>query len=316
MVNSSWFIVRRQKKSATNCELRTANQSGQAVIILLLVMVLALAIGLSVIGRSVTEISTSTKTEDSSRAFSAAEAGIERLLQLAPQSGSGTAGSIDFSNQSQAQGLQWTADLPKPGLALEYPPFGKESFAQFWLANPLTLASAYNLDSFDIYFGDPMQDYSAITGKPDNQPAIEVSVVLYAPSGSSYYSKSYFFDSKNDRAGAGGNNFSSCNLGPSPIGTNAYSELRSFYCKATVTGYKNNPGDVPIMVRARMLYTSTSHPAAIHPASGGSFPFQASVFQSTGVSGGVARNLQIFQQKWVLPQIFDYALFSAGDLSK
>lgn len=291
-------------------------EGGQAVIILLLVMVLALAIGLSVIGRSVTEIATSTKTEDSSRAFSAAEAGIERLLQLDPQSGSGTAGSIDFSNQSQAQGLEWTADLPKPGLALEYPPFGKESFAQFWLANPDTLETVYNLDSFDIYFGDPTQDYSAISGKPENQPAIEVSVILFAPSQSNYFSKSYFYDSKNDRAGAGGNNFSTCNLGPSPIGTNAYSELRFFYCKATVSGYKNSPQDVPIMVRARMLYTSTSHPAAIYPASGRPFPFQASIFKSTGLSGGVARNLQIFQQKSVLPQIFDYALFSAGELNK
>lgn len=291
-------------------------ESGQAVIILLLVMVLALAIGLSVIGRSVTEISTSTKTEDSSRAFSAAEAGIERLLQLDPQSGSGMAGTIDFSNQSQAQGLQWNADLPRPGVALEYPPFGKESFAQFWLANPSTLASGYNLDSFDIYFGDPNQDYSAVTGKPDNQPAIEVSIVLFSPSDSGYYSKSYFYDSKNDRAGAGGNNFSLCSLGPSPIETNAYSSLRSFYCKATVTGYKSSPEDMPVMVRARILYTSTSHPAAIRPASGGSFPYQANVLKSTGVSGGVARSLQIFQQKFVMPQIFDYALFSAGDLNK
>lgn len=291
-------------------------ESGQAVIILLLVMVLALAIGLSVIGRSVTEISTSTKTEDSSRAFSAAEAGIERLLQMNPQSGSGIAGSIAFSNQSQAQALEWSANLPKPGMALEYPPFGKESFAQFWLANPDTLASVYNLESFDIYFGDPTQDYSAVTGKPDNQPAIEVSVILFSPPGSSYFSKSYFYDSKGDRAGAGGNNFSSCSLGPSPIETNAYSQLRSFYCKATVAGYKNSPQDIPIMVRARMLYTNISHPAAIRPVSGGSFPVQASILKSTGSSGGIIRNLQIFQQKSVMPQIFDYALFSAGDLSK
>lgn len=297
------------------------SQSGQVVIVLLLVMVLALAIGLSVIGRSVTEISTSTKTEDSSRAFSAAEAGIERLLQLDPQLGSGTAGSITFSNQSQAQGLEWSADLPRPGVALEYPAFGKESFAQFWLANPDTLASGYNLGSFDVYFGDPMQDYSAATGKPNNQPAIEVSVVLSSPSGSSYYSKSYFYDSNSDRAGAGGNNFETCKARNQTIETNSYSQGRLFYCMVTVPPqpvitYKNTPGDIPIMVRARMLYTSTSHPAAIAPASGGSLPVQASVFKSTGVSGGVQRSLQIFQQKSVMPQIFDYALFSAGDLNK
>ncbi len=286
-------------------------ESGQVVIILLLVMVLALAIGLSVIGRSINEISTSTKTEDSTRAFSAAEAGIERLLY----SGSGGTNSITFSNQSQTKNLEYNSDLPRAQTALEYPPFGKESFAQFWLANPENLSAAYTQGSFDLYFGDGTADY---TSKPDNQPAIEVKVIIYSPSGSGYYSKAYFYDSKNDRAG--GNSFDTCKAKNQTIDTNT-SAGRLFYCAVSVPPgvgavYKENANDIPVMVRARMLYSNISHPLALKPTGSGSLPFQAVIYKSTGVAGDTQRTLSIFQQKLVMPQIFDYALFSAGDLSK
>ncbi|KKT82379.1 MAG: hypothetical protein UW79_C0007G0001, partial [Candidatus Yanofskybacteria bacterium GW2011_GWA2_44_9] len=116
---------------------------GQVIIILLLVVVIALGVGLTVVGRSITEISTSTKTEDSTRAFSAAEAGIERALSESYNAGGAGVGGVgniplnstDLTNQSQFK-ADWNPQLPEPRVALEYPPFGKESFAQFWLADP------------------------------------------------------------------------------------------------------------------------------------------------------------------------------------
>ena len=56
-------------------------EKGQIILILLLVMTVALGVGLTIVQRSLTDISTSTKVEQSSRAFSAAEAGIEKALQ-------------------------------------------------------------------------------------------------------------------------------------------------------------------------------------------------------------------------------------------
>lgn len=54
--------------------------SGQAVVIVVVGMVIALTIGLSIAARSIINLQTTTEEEISQRAFSAAEAGIERAL--------------------------------------------------------------------------------------------------------------------------------------------------------------------------------------------------------------------------------------------
>src|SRR3989338_5751978 len=54
---------------------------GQIVLILVLITVVGLTIGLSLISRTITDIRISSQIEQSSRAFSAAEAGIETALR-------------------------------------------------------------------------------------------------------------------------------------------------------------------------------------------------------------------------------------------
>lgn len=315
------------------------DQKGQVVIILLLVVVLALAIALSVIGRSVTEVSTATKAEDSSRAFSAAEAGIEKALLQSPMPGVGIGGTVAIdssalSNQSQAQ-VSWNPQLPQARTALEYPPFGKESFAQFWLASPVTLASYYvptSQPTFNIYFGDsqPGTDSNYYTNNPGDKPAIEVNVV-YQNGSNGYAAYRQLYDSDSQRATENGwSNNQGCLTSPASTITNDYSSSRLFYCKITAGAYPQGvtgtttvgatSGIYPIMVRVRVLYSGLSHPVAVEPvgscALGCSLPPQVSVFRSVGSAGDVQRRLQVFQQSSVMPQIFDYALFSAGSLNK
>ena len=52
-------------------------QKGQILLLVVLVMTIALTIGLSLATRTITDIRTTTEEENSQRAFSAAEAGIE-----------------------------------------------------------------------------------------------------------------------------------------------------------------------------------------------------------------------------------------------
>ena len=59
-------------------------RSGQILILILLVMVVVLAIGLSVASRNITNLRTATQTEQSQRAFSAAEGGVESVLSQIP----------------------------------------------------------------------------------------------------------------------------------------------------------------------------------------------------------------------------------------
>jgi len=294
-------------------------QKGQIVIILLLVMVVALAIALSVVSRSVSEISTASKTEDSSRAFSAAEAGIEKILKKT----SGSNLSLTLDNQSSVD-ASWDANLPQATKALEYPAFGKESFAQFWLSKPSDLASFYTADNFDVYFGDVSQNYDLATGgQPEDQPAIEVNIILKAVDGS-YYSRKYFYDSwsLSPATGRNTNGFNGCTnksaTGTVTVSTNNYTSPRPFYCRVVVPpsgGYKTNVNDQPIMVRVRILYTKTSHPVALKPTSG-SLPVQAGAFTSKGTAGNIQRTIQVFKIAKIMPPIFDYVLFSTNSITK
>src|SRR3990167_6518831 len=55
-------------------------KSGQILILVLLIVVVSLAVGLSVASRNLTNLRISTQTQESQRAFSAAEGGVEDVL--------------------------------------------------------------------------------------------------------------------------------------------------------------------------------------------------------------------------------------------
>lgn len=297
------------------------NQTGQIVIIMLLIMVVTLGIGLSVIGRSTTEISTATKTENSSRAFSAAEAGIETaFIQTFDNSYSG---EVNLSNQSSANVDAVRIPLAAtPQKAIEYPPFGKDSFAQFWLADPTTAAVSYRNNNFDIYFGDPTPDGDSTyyVSHPDDKPAIEVRVVYW--DGTQYKSHFEVRDSYNGtNSGRDGFDVGGCDEVDAVTKTNNSEEEKEFYCRVTInssgaTTFYSGDTVFPILVRVRLLLSGKSHPVAIKATGSATLPLQAKLLTSKGESGGVQRTIEVFQEENVLPHFFDYALFSASSVSR
>lgn len=301
---------------------------GQVVILLLLIMVVALAIGLSTIGRSILEVSTSRKSEDSSRAFSAAEAGIERAIKQ-NEDFIGTANPVGAVNtlNNQAGATILAGGINTSTNALGFINVTKRDFAQFWLASPSTSDKFYTGTSFDIYFGDPDIDGTKydknVPEKRANQPAIEVNIIYW--DGSKYQTYRRYYDSRKDTSGTptpdprldnnpSGNNV--CNVySPAAIATND-NVLTNYYCKVTVFGFPNSGSSFPLMVRVRLLYTDLAHPIALKPAPGLSLPPQANIYNSSGTSGDVKRTLEVTNYRSVMPQFFDYVLFSANDLIK
>ncbi|MFC1727225.1 hypothetical protein ACFL0Y_01755 [Patescibacteria group bacterium] len=61
---------------------RTSNNSGQILVIVLLLLAVTLTIGLSVVSRSFVDVQISHQEEESARSFSVAEAGLEEALRL------------------------------------------------------------------------------------------------------------------------------------------------------------------------------------------------------------------------------------------
>ncbi len=295
-------------------------EQGQVIIAILLTLLVALTIGLTITQRSISDVTTSTQTEESSRAFSAAEAGLEKSIQ------SGTAlGTVDLGNASSI--VQTTRSLlPTGSEALEYPPIGKETIAQFWLADPNSSADPNNLtpfyqgSSFDFYYGD-----ENLSSSSTDLPAVEVNVIT--KSGNTYSSYRYFYDSSQSRVFSNGFKTSTCGGTSQTDGiiTSSSPTIKSkFYCRVTVPpviGGCSSPTcnpyvGTPILVRARVLYSNASQKIALAPTGAGKLPPQAELYTSTGLSGQSQKVLQTFRMKYVVPPFFDFAIFSAGDIQK
>jgi len=283
-------------------------------------MTVALAIGLSVVQKSLIDISTASKVEQSSRAFSAAEAGIEKALK------GDTALQEFIDNSSKITNITDTGLIPQVAAdgvrqsALEFPPFAKEDVVQVWLADYKSTSNPppvfYNppSNSLDVYWGTN-------NAPATDQAAIELTTVYYDKI---YKSVKWYLDSSALRASTNGfqtvdQPAGNCNNSNTPVGS-----LSSYQCKITLD-YSNRipeaiPSPVLMLVRARLLYNITSQPLAVQAVgtcgSRCSLPSQAREIISTGVSGETQRRVKLFQLDKVVPPYFDYAIFSAGPINK
>ncbi len=276
-------------------------EKGQVIIILLLSMLVALTIGLSIIENSISDISTATKVEQSSRAFSAAEAGLERALL--------TASSTSFNLDNESKADVSVSQLPVGMNALEYPPITRADFAHFWLANPDTLGAEYEQSSFKLYIGNCDEGSCPESIKP----AVEVIVV--AAQGNNYSSERYYFDSDATRVSSnnftlisGGSNLCSNQSDLSPMGSTS-----KYYCRVTIN---YSPSLTPILARVRILYSTTAQRVALEPLNNDPLPAQARIYTSIGTSGQTQRKLTIFREREVVLPFFDFAIYSEGDIIK
>jgi hypothetical protein len=208
-------------------------QGGQILIVLILIMLVGLTVALAVAQRSKSDLSSSTKTEQTSRAFSAAEAGIEQALEQKPSIGDTLLiPSSALGNESSAK-VTTSPELPLALQALEIPPTGRADFAQIWLANPTAdgtkcpqggsaivpgFTTCYTYKYIDVYFGNGgVRATSGSSGSTylsntndapyelTDKPGIELSLV-YRDSASNYLASRFYLDSDPLRPTAGGIN--------------------------------------------------------------------------------------------------------------
>lgn len=267
------------------------NQRGQTLLIVVLVMVVALTVGLSVASRSITNLRTTTEEENSQRAFSAAEAGVELALKSTcppPCSPTGV-----FENKAQfatvTSRVEGTEFLVNNGN-----PVFKDDGADVWLSNYPNYSSPLTPQFFTIYWG-------SMSDSCPNSSALEVIVI--SGSRNAPTAKRYAYDPCSRD-----NNFSKL-VSPN-VGT--------FSVKGKQFRYRTPTNDINItnglIARAVPLYTST--PIAVstcNPAGEKctSLPAQGKVIESTGQSGGTARKVTLFQGYPKLPsEFFQYIIFS------
>ncbi|TSC53512.1 MAG: Uncharacterized protein LiPW16_369 [Microgenomates group bacterium LiPW_16] len=262
-----------------------AGQKGQALLIILLVMVVGLTVGLSLATRSVTDIKISTQLEESSRAFAAAEAGIEVALkgESAPPS------PVSIGNATYT----FTST---PSTGTEPVNVGIADTYTVWLVshdasgNP-QIDETYDYDgtSIDVCWGE---------GGETTKPAMEVSVIYKDATGYKVVRGAYDPDSGRissnhftDISGSGVN----CGGG---------------FAYGTTVSLPS--GVLLIALRLRPFYLEAN--VGVAPQ-GDDLPSQGLLIASTGTAGETTRKVVVIDSYPSLPAIFDYVLFSGTNVT-
>jgi hypothetical protein len=296
-------------------------EGGQALLVVLLVMAVILTVVLSVISRSVTDISITSLDEEALRAFSAAEAGIERALIV----GTDVSGQV---GESQSSFNALVSGIAENSSYFVYPIdiySGESIYIWFVSHDPsgdLTCsgqpcyAPSSGSQRFDICWARP-----GTPGDTDQTPAVEVSV---------------FYDTSPGQLGVNGGNFSSVRVARATFDpwalvrtpANNFS-LASGTCSVGGAGgtpfafsgtvdlsgmgitCASTPGCL-LAARVRTIYnTSSTQPLGIN-VFGGNLPAQGRFIESTGTSasGESVRKIEAYRTFGGPPPIFDASVFS------
>jgi hypothetical protein len=296
-----------------------SNQRGQALLIVLLVLSVALTVVLSIASKSVTEITVTEYQENSARALSAAEAGVEESII----SGTSSVGTVTLSNNATYQ----TTVTYQDSAAGEFVyPDGLKSgeSVTFWFASHNTSTGLLTCSDGKCFLGDQLQICWGDALAPKS--AIELSF-YYDPFGnwqpgtddfSGVKVKRLAYDSDSTRSPS--TNFTtaggSCTVSGQSFlySTNVIDLSNTFApdCNPTTTDY------CMLMARVRIFYNNNiPQKIAIRtPSSSRGLPAQGAVIDSTGEFNDSTRRVRVFRS-FITPQdVFDSAVFSYGGIVK
>lgn len=281
--------------------MRQNKEAGQVLLVVVLVMVVALTVGLSVLSRSITDLRNSVDEENSQRAFSAAEAGIEHFLKNTCSGttrctvGEGTNNNISLGNNAtlfaEATPIAGDKFLLNGGAVI-----AKDDGIDLWLSDysddpALMYQNRWN-NNVAIFWGDPSVDDC------DNA-AIEV-IILSGITTANATSKRVTADPCQPRRQT--NNFSPSSSGGESVGG------VSFRYKMTI-----NIAD-GLIARIVPLYKNAQIGVS---GEGFSLPQQGSVITSTGTSGDTKRKISLVGGYPGLPaEFFQYILFQTCPTSQ
>lgn len=292
-----------------------SSDSGQALSVIILVMAVVLTVALSLVSRTISDISISKKEDDSSRAFSAAEAGVEQALLKGGTNVTPFQGNVTGQDSFSVTATPLSSGGTEYALPLL---LAAGETAPIWLVDHADDGSLTCSALKPCFTGNKLKVCWGATGTQDNvptTPAVEVSIV-YLRSDT---------DLSTTRIARGaydpyatrpdGNSFTKGSEGSCTIGTESYKYSRTV--DLALLGVLIRP-DVasrrgPQYLRFRMLYnTNQSHPVGTAIVGPGAFPIQGSKVVSSGTSGSATRSLEVYQLFADLPPIFDFAVFSGS----
>ena len=288
-------------------------KSGQILILVLLIVVVSLAVGLSVASRNLTNLRISTQTEESQRAFSAAEGGVEDVLSrlnaisLEPavlDPAGYTLPSIRVGDEIDA-----TVNVKGRNVYETTVPLGE--VAQITLINPGPPESYYS-GTLSVEWLKTGEEEAAIelTLICDTSTNAANCLSTTADQKSTAYSQNRFAFMPNTISGLTG--FRDCvTASPAPP------------CSiATTAGYqyKVSLNLLDVNNKARILRIKPFDKPVSVLISGSASPLPTQIYEINSVAKtdiGITRRVQVNRTVLpALPAVFDYVLYSEGDIVK
>jgi hypothetical protein len=275
---------------------------GQVLLITVLVLSVAVTIALSLIGRSVSDVSMSRNVEESARAFSAAEAGIEEALRTNAQQTNVSYGGAGYSSSIAVIGDS-TGVYTLPTISV-----GQADTVWLVAHNALNVL---DLSQSPYYYPNSTIDICWAHATPE--PALEV--VIYYMSGANYYVNRGVYDPGDVKNPP--NNFSGVTDSGNIDG--GCGGMQNVY-RQRVT-IPTGVGVIPLFMRIRPYYGNAT--VSIAPLGGDKLPTQGFEVSSVGCTqitqegcteGGVTRKIVVRRQYPGAATIFDYSIYSQGSL--
>jgi len=289
-----------------------SSNSGQALLIVLLSMAVILTIVLSILSRSVTDVAVTSREEEALRAFSAAEAGVERAILI----GSNTGSFDDASFVATAVNFAVSAEeyiYPDKLLSGES--------ATIWFVDHDEETRELTCDTNECFTGSQMSVCWAGPGTPSDQattPALEISF-LYVDIPWDYSTiKIARVTTDPNIARRVTNNFGDTD------GVDCTLEGQDFEFKKTIDFSASGlnipyatPGNL-LIAKIRFFYnTNRAQTLGFDvEGTGSDLPSQGRKIVSTGTAGEANRKIEVLRTFGELPSIFDAAVFSPGGLVK
>lgn len=294
---------------------------GQALVLVLLSLAVVLTLVLFILSRSITDIAVSSRQEESVRAFSAAEAGIERSLVV----GVGSSQDIGDANYTSlvSSYAEDSSDFVYP---INLAP--GDTFTT-WLsahdADGNMLCDAYHAcfsstaaatsTFLKVCWGQPGTSNSA-----DTTPAVELSVFYETTPGNAATTRIGRVTADPYSSRASGTGFDVATTSACDVSGVSYAFQKTVtYSDLGIPSSAFGTEGGLKFIRTRMFYNSdVNQPIAItvNFAGNSTLPSQGQSITSTGVSGESNRKIDVFQGWPEVPSAFDYAIYSSSGLTK
>lgn len=284
------------------------------MLIVVLVLAVVFLVVVSLLASSVTDIAITSREDEALRAFSAAEAGIEKALLT------GTISSQTFETSSYTGTV---AGLGQNAKTYNFPSdIRAGDVATLWFvahgADEVLSCSGAE----DCFTGSKMKVCWGANGTSDSSstPALEASV-FYAVTPADYSTILVARSAQDPNTSRrGSNSFDAPDGSGCTINDKQYAFTKTLdFAALGIPQASYSVENGLLFAQLRFLYnTNIAQPVGVdfNFPGNGSLPAQGLKIQSVGISGESTRKLEVNQLFSELPAVFDYSLFAPGGLTK